>query len=325
MINRLPELQSSLDCQDDAGNVYTSKPIITHTRDSDDSIDSSDLSRQMTSDTVITLQNTNAIFSPIEKIIQKVRNATLRIDQLYNVKRTGLPDQQRSAQKEVDYIVLNTTPEIRRIKDLLSNAQKQHQASLQSIQSRKLKETEHTWFNNMYNSFVRKYQACIIHFQASATNFKNLVRDDFTRQARIVDPHISTIQVQKMLESPDPAQYLQTHIMSISPELLDEVRELEQEHERVRKLEKTIAEIQELFNACAVLIAQSQEQLNEIEKNVENTKIQVEVARQEIRKAEYYTKQTRKTKVQILLCLFLIILIISCIVFGPVLKVLPGF
>lgn len=210
----------------------------------------------------------------------------------------------------MDECVLKATPLIRDTKRLLENAKASH---ITEKKKKKIKKTDDIMFQNMLNSLARNYQSVIIRYQRSTEKFRNAVRDDFTRQAKIVDPEISQQQIQQMLQASNPAQYLQTHIMAISPQLLDEVEELEKEHERVKRLENTIAEIQELFNSCAILVLEAGEKLDEIENNVENTMTSAEKGKEALGKAEHYTTQTRKTKLKtyglIFVCLAIIVLV----------------
>eukprot|EP01084_Bolivina_argentea_P084798 153317_1 len=296
MIDLLGEIKSN-----NAGESTLSK------NESNNSI----LSAKMSSDTVITISHTQSVFTPINDCISRINLACNRIDKLYGIKRTGMPSEQKKALKEVDQIILHTTPLIREGKKLLENAKANQ---IQNKRNKNIKKTDLIISQNMFNSCARNYQSAILRYQQSTAKFRSAVREDFTRQARIVDPQISQQQIQKMLESKDPAQYLQTHIMAISPQLLDEVAELEEEHERVKNLENTIEEIQELFNACALLVVQAGEKLDHIETNVEQTMTAAEKGKQELKKAEVYAVQTRKTKLKTAFFCIIVAIIVAVVV-----------
>lgn len=262
----------------------------------------------MDSSAVITVDAAQTVFDPIEDNISDINHSCNRIQKLYNIKRTGLPSEQKDALKEVDSIMLRTTPVIQQTRRLLENLK------ANSAQHTK-KKTNEIMFQNKFNSLARNYQSAITRYQDCTELFRETIHSDFTRQARIVDPEISSKQIQEMLQSKDPAQYLQTHVMAISPNILDEVVELEEEHERVKKLEQTIKEIQELFNACAVLVYEAGEKLDKIELNVEQTLEATEQGKQELKKAEIYKIRTRKTKIKIwLLTSFCCIVLVAVLV-----------
>eukprot|EP01083_Nonionella_stella_P077611 212003_1 len=276
------------------------------------------LTNKMSSDTIITISHTQAIFGPINGNIANINIACNQIEKLYGVKRTGLPSEQKKALQEVDQVVVRITPLIRDTKRLLENAKASHQQNKKAM-----KATDRLLFENMFNSMSLNYQSAIKRYQDSTNKFRSAVREDFTRQAKIIDPQISPQQIQKMLQAKDPAQYMQTHIMAISPQILQEVAELEEEHQRVKKLENTIAEIQELFDACAGLVVEAGEKLDQIEQNVEQTMNAAETGKHELGKAEHYVVQTRKTKMKIVaLCVGVVGVIILVLALAKMLNLL---
>ena len=75
MINLLDEIHS------EGGSVVTSNDNI---------------STRMSSETVITVNHHLSIFDPINDNVSRINLACNRIDKLYVIKRTGLPDQSQS-------------------------------------------------------------------------------------------------------------------------------------------------------------------------------------------------------------------------------------
>ena len=194
------------------------------------------------------------------------------------------------AMRSVDNIVTKTNPIIKSTKLLLDKVKREMD------RERHRNPTAVRIDENHFRSATKKYQTVILQFQKTLGRFRDAANEDFTRQARIVNPEIEQEQIQKMLESQDPAEYMKTHIMAISPNLLEELEELEEEHEKVQKLEKSMEEIQELFNACYLLVLESGERLDDIEKNVDIAVESAEKGNRMVKQAETYAKQTRKTK-----------------------------
>ena len=190
-------------------------------------------------------------------------------------------------------ISLNTNRSIRQIREAMEQAKSKHIA----LKGGKSK-TNITLFENKFNSVAQRYKSAILSFEEMTNKFGEAVIEDFTRQARIIHPKISHVQIQRMMDADDPAQYLQTHIMAISPTLLCEVAELEDEHDRLKRFERGIVEIQELSNACAMLMIDGADRLDKIEENVEQTLAATGKGKADIQKAEVYAIQTRKTKIK---------------------------
>ena len=171
-------------------------------------------------------------------------------------------------------------------------------------------KTQAIWISNKYNTYLTSFQKHLQSFQEISTQFKDTCHNDFIRQAKIIDPNITEHQIQQMLQVNDPNQYLQENIMAISPDLLDDINVLENEHKRMQKIEKSMEAISEMMNACQILINDNQIVINTIQDNVEKTKLDAQQGQIELMKAEVYTKKTRRNKVISFLCCFIILAII---------------
>jgi len=241
-------------------------------------------------------------FKPIHDGIDIIQNANLRIKELINIKRTGLPTQQKNAMTEADDLVSQTTNIIRTV----NISFKRIKANMDTTEDK----TQAIWISNKYNTYLTSFQKHLQSFQEISTQFKDTCHNDFIRQAKIIDPNITEHQIQQMLQVNDPNQYLQENIMAISPDLLDDINVLENEHKRMQKIEKSMEAISEMMNACQILINDNQIVINTIQDNVEKTKLDAQQGQIELMKAEVYTKKTRRNKVISFLCCFIILAII---------------
>ena len=167
-------------------------------------------------------------------------------------------------------------------------------------------ETEIVIFENKFKAVARAFQAAILRYQESSNAFKNVVTEDFTRRAMIIHPELSQEQMEKVMRT-------NGSIRSISSSLLDEVSELEEEHNEIRQIEESIAEIQELFNACIVLVIDAGETLDEIEVNMHETVQMAQEGKEDIDKAKEHTKKERKTKMKIVIAVSIGMLLCVCL------------
>ena len=95
------------------------------------------------------------------------------------------------AMQSVDEIVVNTNPIIRDTKALLENAKKE----LLEERLEKRNPTALRMDENLYHSATKKYQSTILRFQKALGRFTDAKVEDFTRQARIVNPDIEQVQL----------------------------------------------------------------------------------------------------------------------------------
>merc|ERR1712129_533800 len=95
--------------------------------------------------------------------------------------------------------------------------------------------------------------------------------------------------------------------------LVDRLAELEDRHQGMLKIEKSIKELQEMGMELNVLVTEQQELLDHITHNVEETRDSVKSAPKHLQKAEETQKCSRKLQLWACCCclIILVILLIS--------------
>jgi t-SNARE complex subunit (syntaxin) len=83
-------------------------------------------------------------------------------------------------------------------------------------------------------------------------------------------------------------------MMQMDDQLVDAVKDIEDQHKGMQKIEQGVREIQELFQDMAVLVDLQQETLDVIERNVQDTAKYTREAEKNITQAEVYQKNSRK-------------------------------
>ena len=91
-------------------------------------------------------------------------------------------------------------------------------------------------------------------------------------------------------------------------------------HDEVKKIEKTILELNALFQEMAVAVEQQGELINSVEVSMTNTANFMEEGTKELEQAIEFKKSTRKKLYMLCGCCFGVILIIGLIVFFTVVK-----
>jgi syntaxin 1B/2/3 len=97
--------------------------------------------------------------------------------------------------------------------------------------------------------------------------------------------------------------------------VLGVVAEIQERHGAVADLERSLLELQQVFNDMAVLVAAQGEQLDDIEGNVGRARSFVDRGREQLQVARKHQKSTRKwTCIAILILLVVILVIVLPIV-----------
>jgi len=106
----------------------------------------------------------------------------------------------------------------------------------------------------------------------------------------------------------------------ISDDLEDVVRDIEERHQDILKLERQVLEVYELFRDLAQLVDLQQDSLDVIDARVQSAKNYTERAEVELTEAEDYQKKARKRQCIILGIVIAVLVIILAPTLSTVLK-----
>jgi syntaxin 1B/2/3 len=166
---------------------------------------------------------------------------------------------------------------------------------------------------NLLSSHTKHFNSVMREFQEASEEFRDSLKQRIGRQARIVKEDITQEEIDQIIASEDPGKFMK-EAMGLSDVLVDAVAELEERHERMRRIEQGVREILELFQDLATLVELQQEHLDNIEQNVSQAKNYTQEAEKELQKAETSQKKARKWQCY-LLAVVIIIVIILVVVF----------
>ena len=272
---------------------------------------SSTLSLRMNSASVISVTRTQRMLDPINDQIMLIDKACSDIAAQQVVMQNGVSSEQASlafisvyllisflvthhelcvlteANAEVDTIVFETNCVIRQSLHLMQRLKKE--ISLQQQQG-----IADALDQSIFDKARTRFQESIGKYQIATDGFKADQKEDFVRKTRIVNPEISRQQIEEMLESDDIGQYLEVNVMQIAPEKSDDVHQLETEQAMMLKLEDSVKEMSDMFNACTVLVLESGEKLDDIEHKTQTALDRVEKGNKRLNAAEIYVPKTRK-------------------------------
>lgn len=268
----------------------------------------------MESGSVVTVAANQANYNSINTLTEQINENCEEIDQLADMLGESTRTEQKEIEGEIQEIVSSTNGLIRSNRSMLDRAQMDFNSANPTNQPTKNKINE-----NAYNSAVNAFGSAITRFLNTMDQYQSASKQDFVRQAHIINPEMSEQQTQELMDSNDPAQYLQTHVMQISPDLLDAVDDLTDQRDKIQGLEQTINDIQELMNTTAMLVAEGGQKLDEAEYTMEAVEMKVENANVKIEKAEEYVVETRKTKTKtyiVMGCCMLLLLLVVLFILG---------
>ncbi|OAD05224.1 hypothetical protein MUCCIDRAFT_141644, partial [Mucor lusitanicus CBS 277.49] len=157
----------------------------------------------------------------------------------------------------------------------------------------------------------RKFIETIQRYQDIERTFEKRQRQRIERQILIVKPEATPHEIENAIDSSD-APHIFAHSLLNSSRLGDSTQvldEVQTRHRDIKKIEKTILELHQLFLDMQTMVEMQQETVNNIEKTTEHAVHDLEQGNKHVAVAVKTAKITRKRK----WCCFVIFIILLAV------------
>eukprot|EP00004_Rigifila_ramosa_P006631 TRINITY_DN174_c0_g1_i2.p1 TRINITY_DN174_c0_g1~~TRINITY_DN174_c0_g1_i2.p1 ORF type:complete len:284 (+),score=88.69 TRINITY_DN174_c0_g1_i2:2-853(+) len=161
---------------------------------------------------------------------------------------------------------------------------------------------------NMHGTLTKQFMELISQYQEKQTQHNAQIREKISRQVKITTNKDPTDEdVEKFVRGDQ-----QVFGQMLGKAMLDDIR---QRHEDILKLERSIAELHQLFVDMSVLVEAQGELIDQIEHSVNQAVDYVDKGVKELKEANVYQKKSRKK----MCCLMLIFVVILVVILAPTL------
>ncbi|KAG6854610.1 hypothetical protein C0991_004212 [Blastosporella zonata] len=162
-----------------------------------------------------------------------------------------------------------------------------------------------------------KFVEAIQHYQTVEQQYRTKYKQRMERQFKIVKPDATPEEVRAVVNDEQGGQIFSQALLSSNRygESRAAYREVQERHEDIKRIEKTLAELAQLFNDMSVLVEQQDETVNTIEAQAHTVVQDTEAGLGYTEKAVVSARAARKKR-WICFIIILIILIIVGIVVG---------
>lgn len=250
------------------------------------------------------------LYEPIKQGLELIRANVDKIGALKDKEKTIANEKARKEiMDSLDHIMSETTKTGREIKNALDAIKVQDAAYAKQNKD----SAKNQMRVNLYQTHIRRFHQDMNEYNAASHEFKQSLQERTRRQLKIVDSKISDEEVEKIVASGQADGVIKQVL--ISENLQDVVRDIEDRHLDILKLERQVLEVYELFKDLATLVEIQQESLDVIENRIGKAKDYVGKAETELNEAEVYQKKTRKKQC----CLIILLLAILIAILAPVL------
>ncbi len=187
-------------------------------------------------------------------------------------------------------------------------------------ENRNLYPQERRISKNLHGATVKNFQDVMVQFQSLEAELKSINERMIIRSAEIASGKKLTDEEKKeIVMNPEMAQKMIQDKLSgqAHSKLQNAVRDLEERHAEIRKLESSIMEVHKLIEELAGLVKLQGEMIDDICENIAVSKDNVNDAEENIIKAKENMISARKKKCIILIIVIVVLGIVIFFIFNP--------
>lgn len=166
----------------------------------------------------------------------------------------------------------------------------------------------------------QRFLKLIQDYRIIEANYKEQNKDQAKRQYRIIQPEATDDEVEAAISDVGGQQIFSQALLNANRrgEAKTALAEVQARHQELLKLEKTMAELTQLFNDMEQLVIEQQENIEVIDKNVEEAQQDVEQGVGHTNKAVKSARRARRNKIRCILILAVVIIIVVLVIVLPV-------
>jgi syntaxin 1B/2/3 len=211
--------------------------------------------------------------STIAQCQSHIKSIEAKIDQLIRLKGeviSSTGQEERDISNKINSIVnsVNTT------QNQMDKLIKELKAML-SMEQEDKNDPEIRIKNNLFGSMLKKYQNTCMRFQREESDIKNLIETKLVRAAEIaVNQELTEEQRKEVIENPQMIQQMYENKLTGAAhiKLQNVVRDLEERHRDIKKLEKSILQIHNMVQELNALVKYQGEIIDNVEINIKSAK-----------------------------------------------------
>ncbi|KAG0335600.1 Plasma membrane t-SNARE, secretory vesicle fusion [Podila horticola] len=259
----------------------------------------------------------NAFFSEVTSIqedIAKVESNINKIEELHDISLNGVAtdDQSSRTNRQLEGITADTTQLSNRIKKRIKDIELAN-LRLANSPDIQLRRTQAASLKDKFLKTLRRYQQ-------SESESRKRYQGRMERQYKIVKPDATPQEIQQVMESDNQQIFAQSVLQSTRyGDANRALREVQSRHDDIKKIEKTILELHQLFIDMETLVTEQAVVMNTIEENTQQTDVHLETGNKEVDVAIVNARGARRKK---WICLLITIIILA--ILGVVLYITLG-
>eukprot|EP01135_Chromosphaera_perkinsii_P005394 Nk52_evm2s345 gene=Nk52_evmTU2s345 len=259
--------------------------------------------------------------------VGKLRNEILesertvqKINEVHGQALAAISDKQgKQCQEQLEQLKNNFNKSSNNIRVSLKeiqNENKEFEKKDPGAANSRVRKSQHAQLSRKFMNVVKSYNEI-------EEAFKLKYQERVKRQFMIVNPAASAAEVSAVVaQGSDANVFAQTFKSQTHAEARKTLEEVQDRHRDLIKIEKSLAELREMFADLALLVEQQGEAIDIIEHNVAQSTEYTEEAVIELKAAKVSMFRARRMKIYLSICCIILLVIIVLIIVGYVTNVL---
>jgi len=251
----------------------------------------------------------------INGVLSKGRANVKSMGELLNTAlQATTPEQQKKVSESLNDTVEDTNAKVLTVKNHLEELKRkfddegEDDMSAEQAKEREIK-------SNMQNQLAKKHSQLLIDFQRAQQDYKEQLNRRQTREIQMVLPDMDEEEVREMIDRGESLSMVVAKRMAGTHcDLLDELNRIQDKHQDILRLERSMQDLAQMFQEMAVLVDSQGEMLDAIEHHVHKAKGYTEKAEANL----ITTRKTQHKNQKMMCCLAAIMLIIALAMLLPI-------
>lgn len=166
--------------------------------------------------------------------------------------------------------------------------------------------------DNLHAAVSRKFRGVLKRYQTVQVDYKKSVREKVSRQVKIVFPEASDEELAHLADDGDAAAAaIQARLGGQAHEVLaNALNEIQDKYNDIKKLEKSVVELHQMFVDLATLVDAQGDLLDQIEFSVNNAKDYTERAEKELINTRKNQRRAKKRMCWLTSCIVVVAIVI---------------
>jgi syntaxin 1B/2/3 len=227
----------------------------------------------------------NAILNDCRAVGRAIDDLEARLSELQRLQRNFVSGTAGASNKDVDSLSADIMSGYRGLADRVKRIKSQPDAR----QQRNVAQVE---------ALDRRIRKAINHYQQVESQFRKEVQEQQRRQYLIVRPDASESEIREATEAGGDTQIFQQALLNADRrgQAQSTLRNVQQRHDAIQQIERTMIELQQLFQDLDAIVVQQEEPIVEIERKAEETNTHLEAGNVHVGKAVNSARAARKKK-----------------------------